>query len=162
MGLARAGAVGEWWRVKTLRIAALCCSLGFLGLVSARAEANWLTDFPKAQAEAKSSHKLLLIDFTGSDWCIWCKRLHAEVFSKPEFQEYAKKNLVLLTADFPRAKPLSAEMQKQNEALAERYQVDSFPTIVVLNGAGQQVGQLGYLPGGPGPFVAELKKLPNK
>ena len=133
----------------------------FLGLVSVRAEANWATDFAKAQADAKSAHKLLLVNFSGSDWCGWCKRLEAEVFSKPEFEHYAKDNLVLVMADFPRRKPLSDEVRKQNYALAERFQVEGFPTIVILNGDGKQVGQLGYMPGGPEAFIGELKKLPK-
>ena len=65
-------------------------------------ELQWLTDVPKAQAQAKSEKKLVMLDFTGSDWCGWCIKLHNEVFSKPEFSEYAKKNLVLVEVDFPR------------------------------------------------------------
>ncbi|HEX4666527.1 MAG TPA: thioredoxin fold domain-containing protein [Chthoniobacterales bacterium] len=147
--------------MKTFRVAALTLLLGLLGLGSTRAEATWLTDFQKAQAEAKAGHKLILLEFTGSDWCIWCMRLEAEVFSRPEFADFAKKNLVLVRADFPRAKPLSAEVRKQNQELAQRYDVDGFPTIVVLSGEGKQVGLLGYMPGGPGPFLDELKKLPK-
>ena len=68
-----------------------------MSLSSARAEATWLTDFHRAQEEAKVGHKLLLLNFTGSDWCGWCMRLQAEVFSKLEFAEYAKQNLVLVS-----------------------------------------------------------------
>jgi protein disulfide-isomerase len=64
-------------------------------------------------------------------------------------------------ADFPRAKPLSAEVRKQNQELAQRYEIGGFPTIVVLNEEGKQVGLLGYVPGGPAPFLDELKKLPK-
>lgn len=144
--------------MKIFQVAALAL---LLGLGSARAEATWLTDFQKAQTEAKAGHKLILLEFTGSDWCIWCIRLEAEVFSQPEFADFAKKNLVLVRADFPRAKPLSAEVRKQNQELAQRYEIGGFPTIVVLNEEGKQVGLLGYVPGGPGPFLDELKKLPK-
>lgn len=144
--------------MKIFQIAALAL---LLGLGSARADATWLTDFQKAQAEAKAGHKLILLEFTGSDWCIWCIRLEAEVFSQPEFADFAKKNLVLVRADFPRAKPLSAEVRKQNQELAQRYEIGGFPTIVVLNEEGKQVGLLGYVPGGPAPFLDELKKLPK-
>ncbi len=116
----------------------------------------------KAQAEAKASHKLLLLDFTGSDWCIWCKKLEAEVFSKPEFQTYAKDHLVLMTVDFPRKNPLTPEVRKQNGELAQKFAVQGFPTIVVLNGDGKQVGELRYQPGGASAFVQELQKLPAK
>ena len=152
---------GERCGVKTLHSTVLFVSLLLLSLVSAQAEANWSTDFSKAQADAKSGHKLLLINFSGSDWCGWCKRLDAEVFSKSEFEQYAKDNLVLVMADFPRRKPLSDEVRKQNYELAERFQVGGFPTIVILNGDGKQVGQLGYIPGGANAFIGELKKLPK-
>ena len=135
--------------------------LSALLLVSARAEGTWLSDLSKAQAEAKASNKLLLLDFTGSDWCVWCKKLHAEVFTQPEFQAYAKDNLVLLTVDFPRSKPLTPETKKQNEELARKYDIQGFPTIIVLNGNGKQVGELGYTDKGAKGFVDELKKLPR-
>jgi protein disulfide-isomerase len=147
--------------VKIFRSTILPLAFCLLGLSSARADAGWLTDFQKAQQEAKTNHKLLLINFTGSDWCPWCIRLHREVFSQPEFAEYAKNNLVLVMADFPRAKPLSDDVRKQNSELAQRFNVEGFPTIVVLNGEGKEVGELGYLPGGPSAFIAELKKLPK-
>lgn len=147
--------------MKLYRLAFLALAVCAMNLSSARAETNWLTDFPKAQAEAKQSGKLLLLDFTGSDWCGWCKLLQSEVFTKPGFEEYAKKNLVLMTVDFPRAKPLTPEVRAQNQMLAEKYGVQGFPTIVVLNGEGKQVGMLGYMPGGPDAFVRELEKVPK-
>jgi thioredoxin-related protein len=147
--------------VKHIRRVFLAATLCALGLNSARAEANWLTDFAKARAEAKAGDKLLMLDFTGSDWCIWCRRLQAEVFSQPEFEGYAKKNLVLMKVDFPRAKPLSAEVSRQNVTLAQQFGLQGFPTIVILNGDGKQVGLLGYVPGGPGAFVGELEKIPK-
>ena len=148
--------------MKTVRFLCLALAGCVFGLSSAQAaEMNWLTDFHKAQDEAKAGHKLLLLNFTGSDWCGWCMRLEAEVFSKPEFADYAKQNLVLLTVDFPRAKPLSNEVRTQNRALAEMFGVEGFPTIVVMTGEGTPVGVLGYVPGGPGAFIGELKKLPK-
>ena len=123
------------------------------------AELPWMTDLPKAQAQAKQEKKLVMLDFTGSDWCGWCIKLNKEVFSTPEFAEYAKKNLVLVEVDFPRTKKLSAEQKKANEALQEKYKIEGYPTIIVLNGEGKQVGQLNYMPGGPKPFIAELDKL---
>jgi thioredoxin-related protein len=134
-------------------------ALSFALAVSARADSSWQTDYKNAQEQAKTAHKLLLVDFTGSDWCGWCKRLTAEVFSKPEFQDYATKNLVLLEVDFPRRKAQSDEIKKQNEKLAEEYQIQGFPTIIVLNAEGKKVGELGYMPGGASAFIAQLEKL---
>jgi thioredoxin-related protein len=153
--------IDELSRVKTYRRALLVAALSSLASLTARAEPAWSSDFNKAQAEAKASHKLLLLDFTGSDWCIWCKKLDAEVFSQAEFEKYAKDHLVLVTIDFPRGKTLRPEVKKQNEELAQKFGIQGFPTIVVLDGSGKQVGELGYEPGGAPAFVDELKKLPQ-
>ena len=123
------------------------------------AKSGWLTNFAKAQEEAKSGQKLLLMDFTGSDWCGWCIMLDKEVFSKPEFKEYATKNLILLELDFPRRKQLPAETQAQNERLATQYRIQGFPTVIVLDSSGKPLGALGYQAGGAPAFIAQLEKL---
>ena len=135
-----------------------------LGVVSAlsgsvRADSNWETDLKKAQEQAKTANKLVFLDFTGSDWCGYCIRLDRDILSKPEFKEYANKNLVLVEVDFPRSKPQSADLRKQNQQLAMQYQIEGFPTLVVLDGTGHKVWQYeGYFPGGPDALIAELEK----
>src|SRR5882757_526046 len=99
-------------------------------------ELQWLTDLPKAQAQAKAENKLVMLDFTGSDWCGWCIKLHREVFSKPEFAEYANKSLVLVEVDFPRTKKQSDALKKANQALQDKYKIEGYPTIIILDGAG--------------------------
>jgi thioredoxin-related protein len=120
---------------------------------------GWITSYEQGQQEAKANNKLVLLDFTGSDWCGWCVLLDREVFSKPQFKEYASKNLVLVEVDFPKMKPMSEAIKAQNVRLAERYQIQAFPTIIVLNGEGQKVAELGYMQGGPDAFIAVLEKL---
>jgi thioredoxin-related protein len=144
--------------VKIVRVLLLLCAAAFI-TATARAEASWLTDYEQAKQQAKNNHKLLLIDFTGSDWCGWCIRLRREVFSKPEFQQYANKNLVLMEVDFPRGKEQTRDVRMQNQNLAMQYNIEGFPTIVVLNGEGRQVGLLGYMEGGVAAFISELEKL---
>ncbi|HJT81092.1 MAG TPA: thioredoxin fold domain-containing protein [Chthoniobacterales bacterium] len=131
----------------------------FASWAPAHAESGWETDLKKAQEEAKSNNKLVLLDFTGSDWCGYCMRLNHDVFSKPAFKEYASKNLVLVEIDFPRSKEQSTDLRKQNRDLAMQYEVQGFPTLVVLNGAGKKVWRHdGYFPGGPDAIIAELEK----
>jgi protein disulfide-isomerase len=130
-----------------------------------RAAPGWLNDYKKAQQEAKAGNKLLLLDFTGSDWCGYCIQLDKEVFSQSNFKEYASKNLVLLELDFPRPggarwQAQAAELKKQNQDLAQQYQVQGFPTLVVLNGDGQKLWQFdGYFPDGTEALIAQLEKL---
>lgn len=115
----------------------MCGNLAF-------AETPWLTSLPAAQAQAKKENKLVLMDFTGSDWCEWCKKLDADVLSKPEFVSFAKKNLVLVQVDFPAQKEQSAELKAANRALQSKYNVNGYPTLVVIKPDGtivwQQVG----------------------
>ncbi len=125
-------------------------------------EAGWTTDYAKGLEKAKAEHKNVLLDFTGSDWCGWCIKLNKEVFSQAKFKEYAEKNLVLVELDFPKAKPQSESIKKQNEGLSKKFNIEGFPTIIVLNPEGKKIGELGYMPGGPDAFVAELEKLKGK
>lgn len=130
-----------------------------LSTLGAAHAAEWGTDVPKAIAKAKAEKKLVLLDFTGSDWCTWCIKLKQEVFDTPAFEAYAAKNLVPVELDFPRKKEISAELRAANKALAAKYDIKGYPTIIVLDGSGQKVGELGYMPGGPKAFIAELAKL---
>ena len=122
-------------------------------------EVEWLEDFATARAKAQAENKMLLIDFTGSDWCPPCMMLKQEVFTQPEFANYAVRNLVLLEVDFPRRKPQSPEQKAANQMLAQKFRIESFPTIVVLDASGNILGGLGYMRGGAARFIAELEKL---
>ena len=126
----------------------------------AAADGTWTTDVPKALQKAKAEQKLVLLDFTGSDWCGWCIRFNKEGFSTPEFREYAAKHLVLVELDFPRAKKLAPELKQANDALKAKYRVNGFPTFVLLNCDGREVGrQVGYMEGGPKAFIAKLQSF---
>ena len=147
-------------RVKIPRLFLFAVAASVLFASFAQAESAWLNDYKKAQEEAKANNKLLLLNFTGSDWCGWCIKFDKEVWSQPQFKDYARDNLVLVELDFPRRKDQPAEVKKQNVQLAQQYEVLGFPTIVVLNSNGQKLWQFdGYFPGGPEAFVAQLQKL---
>ena len=121
---------------------------------------GWSTDFGKAQAWAKAEGKHILIDFSGSDWCVWCIKLDKEVFSQKAFTAYAKDNLVLVLADFPRDKSKQSEkLQKQNAALAKKYNVGGFPTVFIMDPEGQLVAKTGYRPGGPEAYIEYIKTV---
>ncbi|PYL77864.1 MAG: hypothetical protein DMF26_02620 [Verrucomicrobia bacterium] len=148
--------------VKTPRLFLAAAAVSAVFISCARAESDWLHNYSKAQEEAKANHKLLFLNFTGSDWCGWCIKLDKDVFSQPQFKNYAHDNLVLVELDFPRRKSQPTEERKQNVQLAQQYEVLGFPTIVVLNSSGQKVWQFdGYFPGGPEAFIAQLQKLPK-
>jgi thioredoxin-related protein len=123
-------------------------------------EADWLTDFSKAQAKAKADNRMVLMDFNGSDWCAPCKALRQNVLSSSEFVEYAKKHLVLLDIDFPKHKEQDKAQQQANQALAEKFGVEGYPTVVVLNSDGKEIKKsVGYDGESAKDFIAELEKL---
>ena len=120
---------------------------------------GWLDDLEKAKAQAKSENKKILLDFTGSDWCGWCKKLDKEVFSQQAFKDYASKHLVLVEVDFPRSFQLPEATKKQNDALAKKFSINGYPTIVITSASGTKRGELGYVEGGPEAFIKALKKV---
>jgi len=148
--------------VKTYRffLFAVAASVLVSAALAGAEESGWLTDYKQAQQQAKANNKILLLDFTGSDWCGWCKKFDREVLLKPEFKDFARDNLVVVELDFPRAKPQTPELRKQNRELAQQYEIVGFPTILVLSADGQKLWRYdGYFPDGSAAFIAQLQKL---
>jgi len=123
----------------------------------------WLTDFNEARTLSKEKHQYILLNFSGSDWCSGCIKLHKDVFGSSVFQQYAQDHLVLLNADFPRMKKnsLSPDLRKRNESLAEQYNPEGiFPYTVLLDSNGTALKKWsGYYDKGPENFVNEIKDL---
>lgn len=116
---------------------------------------GWLVDLDQAYALSKKTGKPIMANFTGSDWCGWCKKLTASVFSTPEFKKWADKNVVLLELDFPRRKQIPDKIRQQNNSLQQAFQVRGYPTVWVFRaekdpGTGQYeleaLGKTGYTP----------------
>ena len=123
-----------------------------------RAETSeWLTDFSAAKKKAKEENKPVLMLFTGSDWCPWCIKWEKEAFSKSDFKDYAKKNLVLLFVDFPDKKPLPKAQQRANDALQQKYKIDGYPTVVMLDSNGKTLGSFGYEEGGAKTLLGQIE-----
>lgn len=126
---------------------------------AAKADA-WVQDFAKAKEQAAKEGKDLLIDFTGSDWCIWCKRLDKEVFAEAAFADEAPKSFVLVKLDFPSDESLvTAEIKAQNEKLKEQYAVEGFPTVFLTDAEGKPYAQTGYQKGGASKYMEHLAEL---
>lgn len=125
--------------------------------------ALWMENFSEAQQQAKATHKQILINFSGSDWCGPCIRLRKEILESESFEQYADKNLVLVRADFPRQKKnqLAKEQVKLNEALAEVYNKDGkFPYTLLVDEDGKVLKTWDGFPNeSPEAFVSELDKL---
>jgi len=118
----------------------------------------WQTDYAAALRTAKEQHKRVLVNFTGSDWCVYCRRLQAEIFSRAEFVAWAKEHVVLVELDFPRNKKLPKELAEQNEKLQEQFSVEGFPTVVFLDADGKELTRTGYERGGAAPWLANVAR----
>jgi len=122
--------------------------------------AGFTDDFDAALKKAATEKKTVLALFTGSDWCIWCKRLEGEVFSKKEFSDEVGKTFVPVFLDFPRDKSLVKESTaKRNRELAEKYAIRGYPTVLLLNAKGEVLAKTGYQMGGPKKYLAHVKGL---
>ena len=146
-------------KVLLLSGVALAVVLG-MGLTTVSAESlKWETDLVEAQAKAKKEGKKIYLLFTGSNWCPGCIVLDRRVHRDREFARYVEEKLVLLKADFPRPNRLPETQQVANERLAIRYQVDGFPTVVVLDSAGKELGRLAYGGGDGEMWIKQLEQV---
>jgi thioredoxin-related protein len=131
-----------------------------VGCAPERAQLPWITDFAKAQTLAVREQKLLLMDFTGSDWCQPCKNLKRYLLETREFADYASSNLVLLEVDFPRWTSLPEPQKKANEALQAEYAVEGFPTLILLAPQGKVIGrQAGVQQTKPAELIAWIEDM---
>ncbi|AMA50118.1 thioredoxin family protein [Flavobacterium covae] len=127
---------------------------------------KWHTDVKKAVALAKKQDKPLFFFFTGSDWCGWCIRLQKEVFKTPEFEKWAKENVILVELDFPRRTEQTPELKAQNTQLQQLFQVQGYPTVWFVQAQEkegkinfQQLGSTGYVAGGPVVWIESANKI---
>lgn len=119
----------------------------------------WYDDWDQAIKLAEQTNRPLLVNFTGSDWCIWCQRLEDEVFSQPDFASWASPRFVGVRLDYPQSRSLPDEVAAQNAQLRQQYSdlVKAFPTVLVVSPSGEVVGKLGYVQGGPDAWIARLE-----
>lgn len=142
-----------------LRIGVATAAITCSGVAFASSE-GWSADFAASQKAAKEANKDLLINFTGSDWCGWCIKLHKEVFSEEAFKVGVKDKFVLVELDFPRDKSkLSPETLAQNKELGAKYEVEGYPTILLCDAEGRPFAATGYEKGGPEAYLKHLDGL---
>lgn len=123
---------------------------------------HWTMDFDAAKELAAEKGLPILLNFTGSDWCGWCKRMDENVFAKAPWEEYAGENVMLVTIDFPRNKSIVPEKYvERNKALQTQFGVRGYPTYVILDSdAETKIGQLGAgRDKTPESFIAEFKAV---
>ncbi|MGN0833594.1 MAG: thioredoxin family protein [Kiritimatiellia bacterium] len=140
---------------KTLLVAAVLAALAAGAKTST--PVGWTDDYDAALKKAAAEKKFVVADFSGSDWCGWCKRLDREVFDTETFRKDATNRFVLLMIDTPADQSLlSAKAKAQNPALVKKYAIRGFPTVLMLDSNGKVVHRTGYQEGGPAPYLELL------
>ena len=126
-----------------ISIAAVCC----IFTAAAKVPSGWTTNYDAALKQAKAEKKKVLILFTGSDWCSWCKQLRKNVLDKGVFEKYAKENLVLVYFDFPNNRKIANSQMGIQQSMAKKFGIKGFPTTVVIDAQGRKLLAIeGYLP----------------
>ncbi|HRI14078.1 MAG TPA: thioredoxin family protein [Verrucomicrobiota bacterium] len=124
---------------------------------------GWLTSYDQALTFAAKSGRPILLNFTGSDWCGWCKKFKAETLGQPDFVKFASSNLILVELDFPQNVPQSAALKASNEASKQKFNVTGFPTLILVSAKGEELGrQVGYEKGGVAAFTKRLNEWMGK
>lgn len=128
---------------------------------SAVAGEDWIKDFDEAVQLAQEQGKNLLVDFTGSDWCTWCIRLHDEVFQYDAFIEGTRDDFVLVYLDFPRSDAAKAAVPNpdRNRELAQVHGVRGYPTVLLMSPDEVVFGRTGYQQGGVDKYLKHLGDL---
>ena len=133
----------------------VCCATPLFGQ-------QWEEDFSQAQEKAFTEQKKLLLVFSGSDWCIPCIRLEKEVWQDSAFLAYAKENLVLYRADFPKRKKnqLVPELKSKHESLAAQYNPQGyFPWVVVFEKDKSVKGNFVYMKEPVSQYIKQIKSF---
>jgi thioredoxin-related protein len=117
------------------------------------------TDYPMAVERATKLDKPLLLAFLGTDWSLTSLKLDREVFDQPAFADNTKYDFLMCKLHFYQTQERPPEILAQNSALAEKYGIETFPTVVVLRSSGEEIGRLGYIAGGVEKFGAAVNEM---
>lgn len=142
------------------------CVSAFLlltSVMSMKCEAvQWTTNYEEASVAAKAQNKPIVLFFTGTDWCVWCKKLESEALATRDFEQDAGNAFIFVKLDFPKKEQQNPTVVQQNRDLQRRFDVRGYPTIVVLDPNGQKIGSTGYRPGGGKAYASHLLNIVNE
>jgi thioredoxin-related protein len=120
---------------------------------------GWLSDYNTARTIAAQSDRFIFLAFTDMAEGEWSRRMEEEIFQATQFQQYARKNLVLVRIDFSPSTTRPEAQAAESKTLADLFNIRGFPTVVVINPLGQKLLDSKYMKGGPAPFLRELDPI---
>ena len=106
----------------------------FLTTAYSQENNEWLVDYDQVYEQSIKYNKPIMANFTGSDWCGWCKKLKKAVFETKIFKDWAQKNVILFELDYPRRTPQDPKIKKQNQELQQTFRqfVRGYPTVLLF------------------------------
>ena len=130
----------------------------FFGNIEA-AGVKWTESYEDAVQQSKKESKPIILFFTGSDWCGWCTKLEDEVFDTKEFTDGSGNDFIFVKLDYPMNKTQEGKVVEQNKELQKKYNIRSYPTVIILDPTQQQIAATGYRTGGGEAYNQHLKKI---
>ena len=118
----------------------------------------WTTDFDKALAAAKADSVPLYVYFTGSSWCIWCKKMDREIHNQDAFRQKTVGKMLFVKVDLP----AGSQPNARTKALLESYKVQGVPTVLILSSSGEELGRFRYQQISPEVYADEVLKVASR
>jgi thioredoxin-related protein len=142
--------------MKRIFIAIVLAAFSVLPLFADYPPAGWTDSITEAIQQAEAENKMILLDFTGSDWCEWCHRLENEVFDTRTFKNWSEDNVVKVFLDFPRGIDQEDDTKLQNQLLQQMLGVQGYPTVWLLDSDLTPLLRTGYREGGADEYIRHL------
>ena len=117
---------------------------------------SWFTDYHQGLAQARATNKPMFLLFTGSDWCRWCMRLEHKILNRPAFKAAVGDQFVFVKIDNPRHRPFPRVIEDRNDLIREQFQIEGYPTVLIVDAEEQVHAELSYVEGGVPKFLEEL------
>jgi thioredoxin-related protein len=121
---------------------------------------NWENDLDIAFQKSKEQDKSILLNFSGSDWCIPCQKLKKGLFSNDKFATYASENLILVNLDFPiKNKKEEKEYTVKKDYWSEKYNSNGhFPLTILIDKNGKVLKKwTGNIIDSPENFIDQIR-----
>jgi thioredoxin-related protein len=133
---------------RTLRPAAfaLATLLGVFAATASHAAGPEWRGWDDGLQQAGAQKRPVVVDVY-TNWCGWCRRMHKDVYDKPEIAEYLRKHYVTVRLNAEATDPASYEGKKTNsQGIAQRFRVSGYPTTVFLRSNGEHMANVpGYV-----------------
>ena len=118
---------------------------------------HWIQDYNQAVTLSQQTNKPILLLFTGTGWCTYCKKIEKEVFDDAQFANMASDKYIFVKMDFsPIGKAKNSSLSQQHESLAQKNQVQGFPTVLLMDSHEKVLLKTGYRQGGAAQYAAFL------